>query len=244
MSRRPYISEVGRIRSPAAREKRRIANAVYRVAHLEQILAQRAAYRIANPEKIRAGKAAYNATHREQIAISARAYWEAHHEEIRVRSAPRRAAYYIAHRDEMCRRNAVYRSTHREKARAASATRYAADPKRARAYQAAWDAMHPENKRENGARRRGAPVCAHLACLALGPVQLAWQVSQHRCYLCGAQLVEEARRGDPGHAHLDHVVPLARGGLHCAENLRPTCATCNHRKGARLVSELPWAMRT
>ena len=43
------------------------------------------------------------------------------------------------------------------------------------------------------------------------------------CWLCGSA----------GADTLDHVVPVARGGLTVAENLRPAHRTCNSSRGAR-----------
>lgn len=37
--------------------------------------------------------------------------------------------------------------------------------------------------------------------------------------------------------HLDHVIPLARGGQHRIGNLLPACEACNLSKAAKLVSE-------
>lgn len=37
--------------------------------------------------------------------------------------------------------------------------------------------------------------------------------------------------------HLDHVVPLSRGGMHRIGNLLPACESCNLTKAARFVSE-------
>ena len=30
--------------------------------------------------------------------------------------------------------------------------------------------------------------------------------------------------------HIDHVIPLSKGGLHCLSNLRPSCQSCNLSK--------------
>lgn len=38
--------------------------------------------------------------------------------------------------------------------------------------------------------------------------------------------------GNPAEA-ADHFYPLARGGLHCVDNLVPACGSCNSRKSAR-----------
>lgn len=52
------------------------------------------------------------------------------------------------------------------------------------------------------------------------------------CHLCG-------RTCDPGEIHIDHVIPLARGGAHTRENVRVACSSCNVRKGATLLSDPP-----
>lgn len=52
-----------------------------------------------------------------------------------------------------------------------------------------------------------------------------------RCYLCGAELPVEV-------ASWDHVVALARGGPHIAENVRVAHILCNARKSDRDLDEL------
>ncbi|MFF1597710.1 HNH endonuclease [Streptomyces mirabilis] len=37
--------------------------------------------------------------------------------------------------------------------------------------------------------------------------------------------------------HLDHVVPLARGGEDVEANIVPACAPCNLSKGAKTLAE-------
>jgi len=48
------------------------------------------------------------------------------------------------------------------------------------------------------------------------------------CQLCGRQLVA----GTKG-AHVDHIVPHARGGVTELSNLRALCYYCNTSRGAR-----------
>ncbi len=43
---------------------------------------------------------------------------------------------------------------------------------------------------------------------------------------------------------IDHVVPRSRGGLHVWENCVASCASCNHRKADRLLSEIGWTLHT
>jgi len=50
---------------------------------------------------------------------------------------------------------------------------------------------------------------------------------RHRCQYCGS------------HAHLtiDHIIPRSRGGASTWDNIVTSCATCNTRKGDRLLAE-------
>lgn len=46
------------------------------------------------------------------------------------------------------------------------------------------------------------------------------------------------------HASRDHIIPIARGGLHCYDNVQLAHKSCNAHKGASLEEELmlpnPW----
>lgn len=52
------------------------------------------------------------------------------------------------------------------------------------------------------------------------------------CHICGGQIASLAK------LHMDHVVPLARGGTHTYGNIRPAHAYCNQRKSDKLMSEI------
>lgn len=45
---------------------------------------------------------------------------------------------------------------------------------------------------------------------------------EQKCLYCGQQA-----------QHADHFYPIARGGLHCVENIVPACQPCNNSKCAR-----------
>jgi 5-methylcytosine-specific restriction endonuclease McrA len=57
---------------------------------------------------------------------------------------------------------------------------------------------------------------------------------------CKAIYVERARKGHK--YHVDHILPLSRGGPHCSANLRVTSAPENLSKGAQLPEALPRAL--
>jgi len=49
--------------------------------------------------------------------------------------------------------------------------------------------------------------------------------SKMRCKHCTAE---------KGPFHIDHVIPLAKGGIECVTNLQILCAKCNLKKNANL----------
>lgn len=90
---------------------------------------------------------------------------------------------------------------------------------------AAWRKANPEKFsaliKVSGYRRRAAKAAG-----ATAKETLAWANAQKkRCYWCNARC--------PDDYHIDHYVPLSRGGLHEIENLVIACPDCNRRKSAK-----------
>lgn len=60
-------------------------------------------------------------------------------------------------------------------------------------------------------------------------IRALYDEQEGRCAYCGISTHDDY--------HVDHLVPLKRGGTHDPENLRISCPTCNMSKGAKLLSE-------
>jgi 5-methylcytosine-specific restriction endonuclease McrA len=66
-----------------------------------------------------------------------------------------------------------------------------------------------------------------------------------KCYYCGCVLPEDTYIHDmvensiSGHRnwHVDHMLPIARGGDHNINNLAPSCANCNKSKSTMTAEE-------
>jgi 5-methylcytosine-specific restriction endonuclease McrA len=102
-----------------------------------------------------------------------------------------------------------------------------------RAELATYRAAHPERIREGKARRRALAKGASVGDRAAmqGIYREARTSKKVRCYLHGGLI-------PLGERHVDHVIPLAKGGRHAASNLAIACASCNCRKGTKLPQEL------
>ncbi len=105
----------------------------------------------------------------------------------------------------------------------------AANPGKSAAYTAKWEGLNPERQTQRNAKRRSVK---RNATIGDTPDYASIYAAHDDCYLCGKTLTNPV--------HMDHVVPLSRGGAHVTSNLLPTHARCNLRKHDALLSELSW----
>lgn len=118
------------------------------------------------------------------------------------------------------------------RARQHMARLYAEDPQRFIDRSQQWRADNREKSRpsrllENDRRRakvRGAYVDRIYR-------KVVWERDCGICHLCGTV-------AELDNWHLDHIVPLSRGGMHSYENVAVSHPACNLRKHTKLVSEL------
>ena len=214
-----------------AAHKKEIAakHVVYNAAHREEKVAQGAAYRAAHRKEKAAYAVAYYANHRKEKAAYAAANYAAHREE--------RAANYAAHREERCAYQRVYHASHIEDILSRESTYRAAHRKEKAAYLAAYHKKHPDKSNAKCARRRALKMSALIGATASQVAEiaeiyrLAKEASKVRCYLCGSLIPK-------GHRHVDHIMPLSKGGAHRPSNLAVACDKCNLSKQAKLPEEI------
>lgn len=121
----------------------------------------------------------------------------------------------------------------RRRANAKRARRwYLQNRERTVAAAAAWAKEHPDRNAELRsnikAKRRGAGGPG----LKWGEWPQILECFGHRCAYC------LHHTSVVGKLQQDHVIPLARGGTHCAENIVPACSRCNRRKAASPIWEM------
>jgi 5-methylcytosine-specific restriction endonuclease McrA len=81
-------------------------------------------------------------------------------------------------------------------------------------------------------KRRAAKLSAEIGDLkAIYDWLASWKcLEKAQCHWCKDFF-------SPNKCHVDHIVPLSRGGAHCLANLAIACAKCNMSKGGKLPSE-------
>ena len=88
-----------------------------------------------------------------------------------------------------------------------------------------WAKKYPERVIRNGANRR-ARERAVGGKLSRDIITQLMKSQRGKCVACGMRLTRRNR-------HLDHIVPIKRGGLNSDSNVQLLCAPCNLSKHAR-----------
>lgn len=175
----------------------------------------------ANPGKIKANKARYYAKNRDRIKPKNDAYRAAHRADAIIRAAkwrernPGRAAkvqkeYRQANLDKCRQRESEYRKR---------------NPGKVKAVMSRWRKNNPERCRQLSAKKRAIKKNAAVGdTKAIEKWEKTWRSrSLVKCHWCERKFLGRK-------CHVDHVVPLSKGGPHILENLCVACENCNCSK--------------
>ena len=121
----------------------------------------------------------------------------------------KKAAYYRAHRAEI----ATYKQAHKAESAA-----------RQRVYKKA----HPDKIADDWALRRARKRGATVERVERAVV---YERDKGRCHLCDKKVPKKGW-------HLDHIVPLSRGGEHSYRNVAVSCPRCNLSKYTKKIGQL------
>jgi 5-methylcytosine-specific restriction endonuclease McrA len=133
-----------------------------------------------------------------------------------------------------------YREANADRLKEAKREQYQANAEHVKARVRAYQAANPERIRETKRAYYQANPDMHHAARARRRTRIRGvrRESYSRTEIFAAYGGTCAYCGDPAQ-HLDHVVPISRGGADAAHNLLPACAPCNLSKSAKSLAE--WA---
>ena len=135
------------------------------------------------------------------------------------------AAWQKANPEKALAANSAWQKANPEKVRAKSLKWYHANKEKARAANAAWYKANPISSRRLTHDKR-ARKKASGGKLSPGLTLRLLAFQKNRCALCRKSLKKTGY-------HMDHIVPLVRGGKNEDSNIQLTCPKCNQKKGTK-----------
>lgn len=198
---------------------RTVESKLYREKYPEKKAQGDRAYRLANKAKIRETKKRYRSLDPER--------WQQYGKQYRAenfdRIAESKRDWNLRNADRLAEMTSAWKQ---------------ANPEKVREYKRAYKRRNPDKDKQyyqqnkwryeiSRAKRRALKAKASIYLITSKDVS---RIMSRPCIYCGAKA-----------EHLDHVIPLSKGGLHSVGNLAPACAKCNLSKGAKFIVE--WKYR-
>lgn len=185
-------------------------------------------YRASNAKK----RAEYQRNYRRNNGETVRQYqrrYREEHPEVNERSKERSRRWYGSNKRRALENSLRWHLDNPDKVAQIQRDYYYRNQATRQGYAQRWRGENPEKvarqNEERRAREAGASIKENI------DYRRIYIRDRDNCYLCGRKVRKTER-------HLDHVIPLCRGGAHSEDNLRVTHARCNLIKGKKLVEEL------
>lgn len=163
-----------------------------------------------NPEKVKARKAKWYKANLEKAKAAQAKYRKANPDKLRASAAK----WHKANSNKVKAKNAKY---------------YKDNPEKVKAAVAKWHKANPEKLSDKRARRR---TRIETGTLSRGLVAKLHKLQCGKCVCCLKKLSTLRKN-----YHIDHIIPLAKGGLHQDDNIQLLCVTCNLQKHAKNQNE-------
>lgn len=153
----------------------------------------------------------YRSSRRDEAKARSRSWHAANREYANKRSR----AYYLAHKDRHAELGRKWRTNNRERAKETNR---------------AWHLANPERWKASNWRRRSL-IRQSKGTLTAVDIKSQYKSQKGKCYYCHSKV------GD--NYHIEHVIPLSRGGSNSLENIVIACPACNLSKKDKLPHEWP-----
>jgi 5-methylcytosine-specific restriction endonuclease McrA len=155
-----------------------------------------------------------------------KAYFRQYNRENKAKRDASAAADYVRKREQKIEAARVYRKNNPNKIRVINEEYYNANAERLKEKQREWNKQNPLVKKVHRQNRRARERNAGGTHTATD-IRYLLRIQKDKCAhpWCRKSLL----RG----YHIDHIMPLARGGRNDRQNLQLLCETCNQKKKSK-----------
>ena len=147
------------------------------------------------------------------------------HERSKKKSRENGLKHYYKNKEKILRKKREWRKANPGKGKNYNSW-HSRNPEESKKKHRAWLKEHKEATIRYTSKRRMNIKKATIIEFTGDQLNQRMSVFGNKCAYCGGIF-----------QHIDHVIPLSRGGYHCLANLRPACAHCNLSKGRKKLSE-------
>lgn len=137
--------------------------------------------------------------------------------------------YRDTHKEELAQYHARYKQQNKDKVARRHKKYQQANATKIQEYKKGWRKSNRDKVYASLQNRRAMKKSAEGTHTA-DDTNLLWEQQGGCCAYCGCELTLEYR-------HLDHVIPLSRGGSNWPSNLAWACPPCNLSKNDKLLEE-------
>ena len=207
ISKKYYINNADKIKQYTEENKDKIKEQRRQsyLSHSEEVKEKRRQYCKDNPLKIKKQKREYYLRHKEEIKAKTKEYYKDNIEDIKIKNIEYRKKNF----EKLKQAKQKYVSENKEKVRERH-RRYMNTEK------GKLIAKNMKHKRR-AAEKKGDVTTKQLEKL---------YIETKCCYWCNCKLNKK-------NTHLDHYIPLAKGGKHTISNLVLSCDVCNRVKSSK-----------
>lgn len=192
----------------------------YRQNNKERLAEYQRNYRKKNPEKVREMWRKYNKKYYEEV----RKKRIEEDDEYRESRRKQMAANYIKTKEERRIKTRKYNQENKERIKEYNAE-YRAKNR---------DKIREQQRNANSFKKRARYLGVEYEPIIKTDIFLR---DKYECQLCGCGVQISNHKCDNA-AHLDHIVPMSKGGGHIKSNVQTLCRSCNLSKQNKMIGQL------